>query len=495
MVELNFIKRAWLNVIAKWGRTLLLILVTAAILMFVLAGLLISNAANKATSQAKRNVGATLTLSANREAAFKKMQSSASAGSNKKPGKISMTPVKLSDAKKIAKNSNISDYNVTVSSSVDAKSFDTVSTSSAGSGMMGRMGGQSSSSTGDVTVNGVTDTSMVSSFTSKSSKISSGRGLTASDEGTNNTVIESELADQDNLKVGDTLTVKNPSNSKKTYKLKVVGIYKASANATTGMMGNDPANAIYTSYTFANQVKGSKYADTADSVTFQVSDPAKTSQVKKAGNKLINTKTYSLTSDDASYQTVKKSMNTVSGFANKIVWLVAIAGTIILALIVILMVRERRYEIGVLLSLGEARWKIIGQFFTEMVMVLVVSVAIAGAGGQVVGNKLGQQLVSSAQTTQTSTTQTNSGQPGGGGGAPSGGRPSGGQQAGGPGRMAGASSQAVQKKAAKTKLETQLNVTELVELGGFGLAIMFLAVMIGSFGILRLEPKKVLIDD
>lgn len=455
---MNFIKRAWLNTSAKWGRTALLTLVTSAILIFVLAGLLISNAANKATEQAKRSVGSTLTLSANREKAFKKMQASATSSSSSSRPKLTMTPVKLSDAKKIAQNKNISDYNVTVNSSVNAKSFDAVSTTSA-SPMGNKMGGSGSSTNGDITVTGVSSTNLVSSFQSKSSKITSGRGLTTADAGTNNTVIESELASQDNLKVGDTITVKNPSNSKKTYKLKIVGIYKASSSSSTTMMGNDPSNTIYTSYTFANTVKGSKYANTAD---------------------------------DASYQTVKKSMSTVSGFANKIVWLVALAGTIILALIVILMVRERRYEIGVLLSLGESRLKIIGQFFAELVIVLVVSLVIAGAGGQLVGNKLGQQLVSSAQTTQTSSSQTTGNQPGSRGEAPGGNR---GGAAGGHGPM-GSSPTATQKqKATKTKLETKVNATELMELGGFGLSIMFIAVLIGSFGILRLEPKKVLIDD
>lgn len=60
----------------------------------------------------------------------------------------------------------------------------------------------------------------------------------------------------------------------------------------------------------------------------------------------------------------------------------------------------------------------------------------------------------------------------------------------------GSSPTATQKqKATKTKLETKVNAIELMELGGFGLSIMFIAVLIGSFGILRLEPKKVLIDD
>ncbi len=42
--------------------------------------------------------------------------------------------------------------------------------------------------------------------------------------------------------------------------------------------------------------------------------------------------------------------------------LVAAAGIIILTLIVMMSIRERRYEIGVLLSLGESRAKVILQF-------------------------------------------------------------------------------------------------------------------------------------
>lgn len=80
---MNFFKRAWLNVWAKKGRSVLLILVSSAILMFVLAGLLIRSAAVKATQTAKTNAGATITLSANRQAAFKKMQSSSSSSTSK----------------------------------------------------------------------------------------------------------------------------------------------------------------------------------------------------------------------------------------------------------------------------------------------------------------------------------------------------------------------------------------------------------------------------
>lgn len=491
---MNFFKRAWLNVWAKKGRSILLILVSSAILMFVLTGLLIRSAAVKATNQAKEEVGATVTLSANRQAAFKKMQSSSSSSKSSRP-KLTLTPVKLSDATKIAKLSNISSYNVTSSTSVNASSYDTVSTSSGmgGNSSSGGPGGgmKSLTSSGDTQIDGVTATSLTSDFSDSQSKITKGRGITTADKNTNHVVVEKELASQNDLSVGDTVTVKKTTGSKSKVKLKIVGIYKASATSlSSSPMSTDTSNTMYTSYTLANTFKGNKYAGTADSVTFNVKNPAKVSSVKTAGKKLINTSKYALSTDDSSYQTVKASMDNVESFANKIVWLVAIAGTIILALIVILMIRERRFEIGVLLSLGEARWKIIAQFFTEMLMVIVIAVAIAGAGGKFVGDQLGSQLVSQSTTTTQTSTSSSTGQPGGGGQpGGSGSGMKGGN--GGPGNV-GQSSSAT--KQADADLNISVSAVDLAELGGFGLAITFLSIMIASGGILRLEPKKVLIS-
>ena len=54
--------------------------------------------------------------------------------------------------------------------------------------------------------------------------------------------------------------------------------------------------------------------------------------------------------------------------------------------------------------------------------------------------------------------------------------------------------QSTSTKAADTDLDIQVSAVNLAELGGFGLAITFLSIMIASGGILRLEPKKVLIS-
>lgn len=473
---MNFIKRAFLNIKEKKGRSILLLLVMSAILLFVLSGIIIQNAAKSAIATAKESSNATVTLTANREQAFKNIRKSKS-----KSTTLSLPSVSIATAKKIAKSSYVKSYNVTNSTTVNAKSFTAIKTSS--SSQSGpSMGGnnKSQSSSGDVTLSGVSSTSTV--LSSSSAKLVSGRGLTVSDANTNNVVIEKELAKDNSLKVGSTIKVKDTDDKVRT--LKVVGIYKASSTASSGGMGqSDPGNTIYTSAQYVNKVKGT--TGKAESVTFIMNNPAKASAFIKQAKKLISTSKFSLTTDDSTYQSLLTPLNNVKSFANKIVWLVTIAGTIILALIVILMIRERRYEIGVLLSMGEKRWKVISQFFTEMFVVLIFSTIIAVIGGGFVGNYMSKELVSQSSSTTTSTMTVSSGQSQGG--APTqGGMPNGGgatQQ----GQNTGS------QQSSLSNLEVSVDLMSILELFGFGLVIILIAILAGTVNVLRLEPKKILI--
>lgn len=69
---MNFIKRAWLHMKAKKGKTGLLILINSAILVFVMSGLTIKSAADAAIQNAKNEAGASVTLQVNRESMMKK---------------------------------------------------------------------------------------------------------------------------------------------------------------------------------------------------------------------------------------------------------------------------------------------------------------------------------------------------------------------------------------------------------------------------------------
>lgn len=426
---MNFIKRGLLSLWAKKGRTLLLCAVFSAILIFVLAGLTIKSAAEKATENAQNSLGATVTLAASREAMFGGGQNdtstsdSSSTDSTSERREFTSTPVKVSDAEKIAALDNVKSYVLVTSGTATAgdgiepiTSSDTTSSSSTSDssqqgpgGMGGGMGGKMQ--TGDFTITGVSSSADYSSFSDGTATLGDGEALTADDAGTNNVLIEETLAESNGLSVGDTFKLTD-SDGENEVTVTVKGIYSTTESAS-GIAAQvnmlNPVNTIYSYYTLANTLSGNTDEDTVDSAIYTLSEPSKVTAFTKAAEKLIDTDTYDLTTDDQLYQSMITPLENVSSFAKNIVILVAVAGIIILTLIVMLMIRERRYEIGVLLSMGESRAKMIFQFFTEMFVTMLIALVIATFTGNIVGNVVGNQLLSQETTTSQTDTQTQQG--------------------------------------------------------------------------------------
>lgn len=518
---MNFLKRGLLSTWSKKGRTILICAVFSAILIFVLAGLTIQSAAEKATTNAENSVGATATLSANREAMFGRATDSTADSTTEDaeatrpdPGSFQSTPVNVSDAEAIAALDNVASYSFETSStaiagddiepitSSDSEEETTESTTEAeadANGMtppdgMGGGGGEvqiQMMNNGDFQISGVSSTEMVTSFSSGTAKIIDGEGITEEDAGTNNAVIETTLAEANDLAVGDTFTVQN-SDEDESYEVTIKGIYETSESAT-GMAARisfmNPVNTIYSYYTFANTLNGDDGAATIDSAVYNLAEPSEMDTFVEEAEAIIDTDTYSITTNDQAYQQMLEPLNNVSSFAKNIVILVAVAGIIILTLIVMLMIRERRYEIGVLLSMGESRIKVIMQFFSEMFVAMVVALVIASFSGSIVGNVVGNQLLAQQNESQA-TAQADAGD------AQENGGPGGGMQGGFGGRMQqgmNSISSAMTGSEEITELDITVEPTEIAMLAGFGLLISLLSILLSSIGILRLNPKKILI--
>ncbi|MBP1045882.1 FtsX-like permease family protein [Enterococcus sp. BWM-S5] len=506
---MDFIRRALLSMKAKKGRTLLLSAVFSAILIFVLAGLTIRSAALSATENAKKSVGATVTLSTNRQNGMER--SEGEDGSERPdPSSFTVTPVNLEDAEKISALDNVKSYSfissssagatddiTPISSSDDSEDENTAASSSTateGEGMMGgapggemmgggEAGGAAAMMQSDFQVTGVMELSMYSGFSEGTSSIVEGEAITAEDEGTNNIVIEQTLAEANELSVGDTFTITSPEDEETTYEVTIKGIYETSESSSSmGTMFNflNPANMLYSSYTFANTLKGDDSEGTIDSASYTLSDPESMDQFVAEAEKLVDTETFSLQTNDQMYQQMLQPLNNVASFATNIVVLVAVAGVIILTLIVMMTIRERRYEIGVLLSMGEARVKVIMQFFTEILVCMLFALVVASFSGNIVGNVIGEQLLEQqTESTQTASNDNEMGQ-----GGPSGNR------GGGNFGSIGASSQ----EAAQEIQEMDITVTadQIVMLAGMGILISFGSILLSSIGIIRLQPRKIL---
>lgn len=488
---MNYIKRATQSLWAKKGRSILMIAVFSAILIFVLAGLTIRSGADLATTNAKKSVGATVTLSTNREAMFKQSDSE-DENSRPDPGSFERTPVNLSDAKKIAKLANVKSYSFEASTSADTGSgitpISTDSEEESSDEQMGGFGGQGAPggmSQGDFQIKGVSESSSYSEFSAGTASLVEGDAITSADEDTNNVLIEQSLAEANDLSVGDKFKIKDSDD--KDVEVTIKGIYKTS-NSGDSMSARfnfmNPANTIFSSYTMVNTLTGSE-GKTIDSAVYNLEDPKDMDSFVKQANKLIDTDTFSLETNDQMYQQMLQPLNNVSSFAKNIVILVAAAGVIILTLIIMLSIRERKYEIGVLLSLGESRMKVVSQFFVEMFICMIFALGIAAASGNVVGNAVGNQLLSQQTTSQNAEGQeANAAGNNGGPGQMPGGSRGGGQMGGNP--------------FTQTEEIQELNIAvqpmEILSLAGIGLGISLFSIVLSSAGILRLNPKKILIS-
>ena len=135
VIDMNFIKRAGITLWSRKGRTVLLVITASVVLMFVMAGLIIQNAALMSAKTATNSIGSTVTLSQNREKMMQKMQkkmSSSSVTTDQQPTFTQPTTT-IAKVKKIAALSNVALYNISTSASVNASGFNAVSTSSASS--------------------------------------------------------------------------------------------------------------------------------------------------------------------------------------------------------------------------------------------------------------------------------------------------------------------------------------------------------------------------
>lgn len=289
---------------------------------------------------------------------------------------------------------------------------------------MGRMGVQ-----GDCTIVGYSCDDAMTEFLAGTSSITEGEMF---EEGTSeyNCVISDELATYNEFAVGDIITVVNPNNEEETYELTVVGIYhnEQSGQNQAGMMGgfsvsSDSANQIYMSYEALNAIltasEGSAET-TTDEETGRTSSTALKNQV--SGTYLFSTvedyekfeeearglglsENYSISSSDLnSYEQSLEPLNNLSEYALYFFIVILIIGGIILAVLNIFNIRERKYEIGVLAAIGMKKWKIAVQYTTELLCVtfiaIIIGTGIGAAGSVPITNALLEKQIESQTSTK-----------------------------------------------------------------------------------------------
>lgn len=388
-------------------------------------------------------------------------------------------------------------------------------------GFGGMMGGMLSS--GDFTVVGYSsDSAMVDFSSTGTSSILDGGAMF--DEGTDEyvCVISEELSIYNGLEVGDTVVISNPILETETYEIVISGIYTSSEtnDFSMSMFGKsqDPANRIYMS---SNALQAILDASESSSTTVTDEDTGMESESAITGTLSA---TYCFADTDAYYSfeeevrtlglddsyTVSSSdlsafensltpLNSLSTMAGWFLVVILIIGGIILVVLNIFNVRERKYEVGVLTAMGMKKWKVAAQFMFEIFVVTMVAVVIGATVGAVSSVPVTNALLAGqveSQNSQQVQVDENFGRPGNMGGFP-GGSMGGEMPSDMPEdidmgennpfeNMFGGAADYI------TEVNSAMNLTVVFQMIGVGVLLTLIASLASVMFIMRYDPLKIL---
>ncbi|MDH6565482.1 putative ABC transport system permease protein [Streptomyces sp. SAI-117] len=453
---MNFVKRAGLSLWARKGRTLITFATFLVISLMVLAGVLINAATARAELDAERSVGAEVTLAMDPQA----------------QGNMGQAPtIDSAVVEKIGELPQVEKYTYSMWDRVLLK------------GEVGLVtdGGEGAMGPGGTAGIGLLDSSLLTDFRSGRFKLLSGKHLTAADKDTRRILVEERLAGKNGLKTGDKVTLTG-NDEKTTGQFTVAGIFRDPRPdiELEPEYGVNPANMIYgTVGGLATLNASGGGAQRITRAGFLLRDPDDQEVFRDEAERLAGSalEGFALDVNDKAVQQMTGPLRSISSTATLAMWLIGLAGAAVLALLVNLAVRQRRREYGVLVSLGEKKWKLITQQALEITAVAALAIALGSVIAPRLTQSAGQSLLGREAASAQQRIDAWQPPPPGSTGLDEGIDPD---------------DQPAENADPIDRITVVLEPANLALVGGVGLGIGLLAATIPAASVLRLSPRSIL---
>lgn len=424
------IKNAFKNISRSKGRNILIGLIVVIITVSSCIALSINNSSNELVKNQENSNEIKATLSLDRQ---KIMQDAQANGEDMREAMANTPALTIDEINKYGISTYVESYYYTLSGTINSSNIEAYNTNSSSNKSEqpntngNRIPDKREFERGDFSIVGYSSVSAMTDFINGTSKITSGEMF--EDTNTENVcVISKELAELNNLSVGGKITLTNPNDENQAYEFTITGIYE---DSSTGDLNNqfmpstsmDPANKLITSYTALNNIISSSQSESESSAissqlntTFVLKDAA---SVDKFSSELTSkglNKYYTVNTNLDSIGQSLTPLKNLSSFATIFLAIVLIIGGIVLVIINMINIRERKYEVGVLTAIGMKKGKVALQFILELFIVALISIIIGssiGAAASVpTANLLLEKQISSQQSEQEKI-NNNFGRPGG----------------------------------------------------------------------------------
>ncbi len=296
-------------------------------------------------------------------------------------------------------------------------------------------------------------------------------------------LISEEIAYLNTLEVGDSIQLQSSGDESVLIEANIVGTF-----------------ACETSDQFANQIFVSQLAFDAivdtlatsgiearvqNSPTYIFSNIDDYEAFEEAAIHLgLDEELYTISSQDVvAFEQSLVPLNSLSQFVLTFLIVVLVIGAAILALFNVFIIRERKYEIGVLSAMGMKKGKVASQFIAENIIICTLAIVCSIGVGSVIATPIGESLLEGqieSVEAEATNVQSNFGMRG----------------EGGMGNMSGPSGASMPGMTETTSyiedIEFGLDATLLAQLIAIGLALSLVTSGISIITILRYEPLKIL---
>lgn len=400
------IKNAFAYVTRKKLKSIILLLVILSMSALCLISLSIKDATNKASRETFKNITNSFSMEINRRT---------NSGTPRGAGNI-----KGQDIKKISESENIEYYVKRINSVADLVDSDIVQTEQT---LANESPERARNFKRTVMITGVNDSEKETKFVSGAFQLVEGEHLANGDK--NKVLLHKDLAEKNNLKLGDTIKVKsnlfdadNEKGADETVEVKIKGLFDGHNKGGVSVAQELYENTIISDIDTAARVYGNT-EDTAvyqDATFFVKGDKNLDSVIKDLAKLDINWREYNLIKSTSNYPALQQSISGIYSIADKLfIGSLIFAGAVV-SLLLFLWMNARKKEIAVMLSLGISKANILMQFLAELIFISIPAFIGSYFVADRVGKKLGNDILNkvTGDIAKQIARQSASGQLGGG---------------------------------------------------------------------------------
>ena len=373
---MNFISRAWLYIIRKKGKSILLFIILLVMATFVLTALALGNASNAAQMELRKSLGGSFLIGFDYTENNPYLKVESVDGGTLVYSTQQISPELVEQVRSI---DGVNYCSATTESLAVLPSLDLF----AGNIPIEEEFRNSSK------ILGTWKSEELSRFTSGQLALTEGRHIMPGDK--NKGLISKDLADKNGLKIGDVI------QTDKGVEIEIVGLFvpKEIEGINDQVTTYDKIqNLIISDLATRIANENSPATQGFNELTVSVDDPQNMENIisKVKEIKGVDWKGFAIMVDNEGYENAAFSLQQLSELVSTILIVVLIVSVVILSLILTLWSRTRVHETGILLSLGIRKLSILGQYIAEVLIIAVLAFSFSYFSSNAIAGQMGTIL-------------------------------------------------------------------------------------------------------